>query len=90
MEKCLTPIQVIYMITRRTQIFSDDIRNSINPIIELLERNNREGEKEVYETPSKITKGKRRIKQENQNIENGSDKNGRIFTNDAEISGDEK
>lgn len=89
-EKGLTPMQVIDMITRRPQIFSADIRNTINPIIELLERNNREGVKEVYETPSKITKGKRRIKQENQNIENGSDKNGRILTNDAEISGDEK
>ena len=88
--KGLTPAQVIDMIIRRPQIFSADIRNTINPIIELLERNNREGVKEVYETPSKITKGKRRIKQENQNIENGSDKNGRIFTNDAEISGDEK
>lgn len=88
--KGMTPIQVIDMIMRRPQIFSADIRNTIDPIIKLLERNNKEGVKIVYETPSKITKGKKRIKQENQNIENGSDKNGRIFTDDAEISGDEK
>ncbi len=57
-EKGITPMQVIDMITRRPQIFSADIRNTINPIIKLLEKNNGEGARIIYEAPSKITKGK--------------------------------
>lgn len=66
--KGLTSMQVIDMLNRRPQIFSADIENTINPIIEILEKNNRDGVRKIYETPSEITKGKNKVKQENMNI----------------------
>ena len=63
--KGLTEIQVIDMINRRPQIFTADIKNTIDPIIKILEKNNRDGVKTVYETPSEISKGKNKVQQGN-------------------------
>lgn len=90
-EKGITAMQVVDMIMRRPQIFTADIRNTINPIIEALEQEHKNGEGaiKIYENPSIITRCKRKIEETNK-MENGSDKNGRIFTNDAEVPGNEK
>ena len=68
--KGLTPAQVIDMIIRRPQIFSADILNTIDPIIKILEKNNKEGAKVIYEAPGEISKGKERIWKENLKVGN--------------------
>ena len=68
--KGLTPAQVIDMIIRRPQIFSADIINTIDPIIKILEKNNKEGAKVIYEAPGEISKGKERIWKENLKVGN--------------------
>ena len=68
--KGLTPAQVIDMIIRRPQIFSADILNTIDPIIKILEKNNKEGAKVIYEAPEEISKGKERIWKENLKVGN--------------------
>lgn len=94
--KGLSAAQVIEMLNNRPQIFTADIKTTINSIIESINNTNKDGIKELYKHSMIITVGKKNVETyieqyiEKNNMENGSDKDGRIFTNDAEIPGDEK